>query len=119
MKQMIFITLQYDGNIDLYKAIENTTLGDLNLTGLTHTKDVATVVNTFTATTLPYKYILADYNGQATYTSTSGGTSATTINVDYYLVPSKFLICGITYFQLMVLLILVLYFHHQILQIYI
>jgi hypothetical protein len=31
--------------------------------------------------------ILADYNGQATYTSTSGGTSATTINVDY-LVPS-------------------------------
>jgi hypothetical protein len=35
----------YDGNIDLYKAIENTTLGDLNLTGLTHTKDVATVVN--------------------------------------------------------------------------
>jgi hypothetical protein len=28
----------YDGNIDLYKAIENTTLGDLNLTGLTHTK---------------------------------------------------------------------------------
>jgi hypothetical protein len=38
MKQMIFITLQYDGNIDLYKAIENTTLGDLNLTGLTHTK---------------------------------------------------------------------------------
>jgi hypothetical protein len=50
-------------------------------------KDVATVVNTFTATTLPYKYILADYNGQATYTSTSGGTSATTINVDY-LVPS-------------------------------
>jgi hypothetical protein len=38
-------------------------------------KDVATVVNTFTATTLPYKYILADYNGQATYTSTSGGIS--------------------------------------------
>jgi hypothetical protein len=36
MKQMIFITLQYDGNIDLYKAIENTTLGDLNLTGLTY-----------------------------------------------------------------------------------
>jgi hypothetical protein len=46
MKQMIFYNLTiYDGNIDLYKAIENTTLGDLNLTGLTHTKDVATVVN--------------------------------------------------------------------------
>jgi hypothetical protein len=55
MKQMIFITLQYDGNIDLYKAIENTTLGDL--TGLTHTKDVATVVNTFTATTFIQIYI--------------------------------------------------------------
>jgi hypothetical protein len=86
MKQMIFITLQYMMVILIYIK-ENTTLGDLNLTGLTHTKDVATVVNTFTATTLPYKYILADYNGQATYTSTSGGTSATTINVDY-LVPS-------------------------------
>jgi hypothetical protein len=32
---------------------------------------------------LYHKYILADYNGQATYTSTSGGTSATTINVDF------------------------------------
>jgi hypothetical protein len=38
MKQMIFNLTIYDGNIDLYKAIENTTLGDLNLTGLTHTK---------------------------------------------------------------------------------
>jgi hypothetical protein len=39
MKQMIFITLQYMMVIlILYKAIENTTLGDLNLTGLTHTK---------------------------------------------------------------------------------
>jgi hypothetical protein len=37
MKQMIFITLQYMILV-IYKAIENTTLGDLNLTGLTHTK---------------------------------------------------------------------------------
>jgi hypothetical protein len=82
MKQMIFITLQYMMVILIYIKQSKIQLGDLNLTGLTHTKDVATVVNTFTATTLPYKYILADYNGQATYTSTSGGTSATTINVE-------------------------------------
>jgi hypothetical protein len=61
--------------------------------------------------------ILADYNGQ--HISTSGGTSATTINVDY-LVPSvKVSYLWDNLFQLMVLLILVLYFHHQILQIYI
>jgi hypothetical protein len=30
---------------------------------------------------LPYKYKLADYNGQAINTYPSGGTSATTINV--------------------------------------
>jgi hypothetical protein len=107
----------YDGNIDLYKAIENTTLGDLNLTGLTHTKMLQQLL--IHLTTFYHTNILADYNGQATYTSTSGGTSATTINVDYLYHQLKFLICGITYFQLMVLLILVLYFHHQILQIYI
>jgi hypothetical protein len=77
----------YDGNIDLYKSIENKTLSDLNLSGLTHSKTLTTVLNSFTATTLPYKYILADYNGKATYTSTSGATTATTINIDY-LVPS-------------------------------
>jgi hypothetical protein len=33
------------------------------------------------------RFSLRRFNGQATYTSTSGGTSATTINVDY-LVPS-------------------------------
>jgi hypothetical protein len=38
MKQMIFITLQYMMVILIYIKIENTTLGDLNLTGLTHTR---------------------------------------------------------------------------------
>ncbi|MFV8339145.1 hypothetical protein ACNQGL_07725 [Flavobacterium sp. LB3P21] len=76
----------YDGNLDLYKSIENKTLADLSLTAITHTKTLATVVNSFTAN-LPYKYILADYNGKAIYNTVSGGTTASTINIDY-LVPS-------------------------------
>lgn len=77
----------YDGNIDLYKAIENTTLGNLDLSGLTHSKTLSNVVNSFSGTTLPYKYILADYNGQSTYISTISGVTGNTINIDY-LVPS-------------------------------
>lgn len=75
----------YDGNIDLYKSIENKTLADLTLPEITHTKTLATVVNSFTAD-LPYKYIVADYNGQSTYQLTSGSTT-NIINIDY-LVPS-------------------------------
>jgi hypothetical protein len=74
----------YDGNIDLYKAIENRTLGELDLTEIKHTKDVDTVIDSFTGTT--YKYILADYNGKALYNST-GTTVGITVNTDY-LVPS-------------------------------
>jgi hypothetical protein len=76
----------YDGNIDLYKSIENTTLGELDLSGLDHSKNLTTVVDSFSSTALPYKYILADYNGQSTYVA-SGTTSGSTINIDY-LVPS-------------------------------
>lgn len=69
----------YDGNIDLYKAIENKSLGDLDLTEINHTKNLATVVNSFTAN-LNYKYIVADYNGLMVYNNNR-------INIDY-LVPS-------------------------------
>jgi hypothetical protein len=69
----------YDGNIDLYKAIENKSLGDLNLSEIDHSKLLSTVVNSFTAN-LPYKYIVADYNGKMIYNNNR-------INVDY-LVPS-------------------------------
>lgn len=69
----------YDGNIDLYKAIENKSLGDLNLSEIDHIKTLATVVNTFTAN-LNYKYLIADYNGKMIYNTNR-------INIDY-LVPS-------------------------------
>ena len=69
----------YDGNIDLYKAIENKNLGDLDLTEIDHTKNLASVVNTFT-NNLNYKYLVADYNGEMVYNTNR-------INIDY-LVPS-------------------------------
>lgn len=69
----------YDGNIDLYKAIENQTLADLDLTDVKHNKDLDTVLDSF-AGNLPYKYILADYNGKAMF-------DVDKINIDY-LVPA-------------------------------
>jgi hypothetical protein len=69
----------YDGNIDLYKAIENKSLGDLDLSEIDHNKTLTTVVNSFTAN-LNYKYIVADYNGKMVYNTNR-------INIDY-LVPS-------------------------------
>lgn len=69
----------YDGNIDLYKAIENKSLGDLDVSELDHNKSLSVVVNSFTAN-LNYKYLVADYNGQMVYNTNR-------INIDY-LVPS-------------------------------
>lgn len=74
----------YDGNIDLYKAIENTTLGDLNLSAITHSKDVLTVKNSWSGSNLNFKYIIADYGGKNTYTA---ATYNEIFNIDY-LVPS-------------------------------
>lgn len=69
----------YDGNIDLYKAIENKSLGDLDLSEIDHNKILSTVVNSFTGN-LNYKYIVADFNGKMIYNTNR-------INIDY-LVPS-------------------------------
>lgn len=69
----------YDGNIDLYKAIENKSLADLDLTELDHVKNLSNVVNSFTAN-LNYKYLVADYNGEMVYNTNR-------INIDY-IVPS-------------------------------
>lgn len=70
----------YDGNLELYKAIENFKLKDLNLDELTHVKDLATVIASFT--NYEYRYILADYGGKTRF-EIGGGFS---INIDY-LVP--------------------------------
>lgn len=69
----------YDGNLEIYKAIENKTLADLDLTDLQHSKTLAEVTSTFDDSK-PYKYILADYNGKALYDTNK-------INIDY-LIPS-------------------------------
>jgi len=72
----------YDGIIDLYKAIENKTLADLGLSELSHDKEIQTIVSTWvTSNTLPYKYIVADYNGDTT------ATAQDMLNIDY-LIPS-------------------------------
>ncbi len=69
----------YDGNLEIYKVIENKTLADLNLTALSHSKTLSEVQSTF-LDAKPYKYIIADYNGEAMYDTNK-------INIDY-LVPS-------------------------------
>lgn len=75
----------YDGIIDLYKAIENKTLADLDLSALTHDKNHLTVAATFVSEDTPYRYIIADYNGDMNYKTVGSGYFI--INIDY-LVPS-------------------------------
>lgn len=69
----------YDGNIDFYKAIENLTLTQVGIEGLNHLKNLDGVIASFD-NSLPYKYIVADYNGKTL-------TDDFHINIDY-LVPS-------------------------------
>lgn len=67
-----------DGMIDFFKEIENKTMGvDLDLTNFNHTKDIDSVVASFTNDF--YKYLVADYNGkvEAEFSGLVG------INIDY------------------------------------
>lgn len=73
----------YDGYIDFYKSIENTSLTDIGIAGLNHAKSLTNIIDSWN-NTLPYMYCIADYNGKNTYVS--GGTTVN-INVDYQ-VPS-------------------------------
>lgn len=72
----------YDGIIDLFKAIENTSLADLDLTETEHIKTPEAVADSWNQD-LPYRYILADYNGESPL-NVSGQLK---IYVDY-LIPS-------------------------------
>lgn len=81
-----FDVVVYDGIIDLYKDIENTTLASLGLDELTHDKTTANVLASWN-TPKKYKYILADYNGKAEYRLPGSMPASKRINVDY-LVPS-------------------------------
>lgn len=69
-----------EGIIDLYKAIENKSLADLDLAELEHAKTVDAVITSWEED-LPYRYILADYNGYI------GDIIEGIVNIDY-LVPS-------------------------------
>jgi hypothetical protein len=52
-----------DGIIDFYEEIKDATIsGTVDLSGLTHTNDIDTIISSFTQST--YRYIIADYNGQ-------------------------------------------------------
>jgi len=68
-----------DGAIDFYKAIENKTLTDVNLSALSHVKSLTNITTSW-ANNLPYMYILADFNGN-NYSSTG------IFNIDFQ-VPS-------------------------------
>lgn len=72
-------TYVYDGNLDLFKTIENFILKDLDLSELEHAKDLATVMASWSNEI--YRYILADYGGKTAF----GGPEK--INIDY-LTPS-------------------------------
>lgn len=78
-----FDVVVYDGIIDLYKAIENTPISAVGLQELDHVKSTAEIMTSWLLQDPPYRYILADYNGD---TGTTNATPAT-VNVDY-LVPS-------------------------------
>lgn len=74
----------YDGIIDLFKVVEKDSLASIGLDELTHDKTPQTVVQSWNQN-LPYRYILADYNGERTYQNT--GSAYNDIYVDY-MVPS-------------------------------
>ncbi|MEC4050659.1 hypothetical protein OX284_014565 [Flavobacterium sp. SUN046] len=76
----------YDGIIDLYKKIENLTLTQIGINDLDHIKSVANIIASW-ADTLPYKYIIADYNGKNTYNDVGGNLIS--INSDYQIPSAR------------------------------
>lgn len=72
----------YSGIVDLFKAIENKTIGtDLDISETTHDKDLLTIFNSFSNE--KYRYIIADYNGKSHLSI----RNEQYVNIDY-LVPS-------------------------------
>lgn len=74
-----------DGIKDFFKIIENKTLSDLDLSELQHQKTVENIIATWNEDK-PYKYILADYNGDTGPVNTEVGVMPE-VNIDY-LAPS-------------------------------
>ncbi|WP_294822641.1 hypothetical protein [uncultured Flavobacterium sp.] len=75
--------LVVSGIVDFYKAIENKTLSEIVVPEhVTHTKSIGAVTASWGGSfNKPYRYILADYNGD------TGNTQDNVVNIDY-LVPS-------------------------------
>lgn len=69
----------YDGIIDFYRAIENISLTDCDISDLNHLKTIDNITNSW-ANDLDYKYIIADYNGKRL-------TDDFKLNADY-LIPA-------------------------------
>jgi len=69
----------YDGIIDFYRAIDNLTITECGVTELNHIKNIDNVIETWTDEALPYRYILADYNGN--------NEAGTDVSIDFQ-VPS-------------------------------
>ena len=67
----------YSGNINFFKAIENLTLTDCDLTTLNHVKNLTNIKETWTDITKPYRYIIADYNGKMYHSNK--------LNIDYQI----------------------------------
>jgi hypothetical protein len=70
----------YDGSIDFYRAIENLTITQVGISDLNHIKNIDNIIETWTDLTKPYRYVLADYNGDNIIEDVK-------INIDYQ-VPS-------------------------------
>ncbi|MEN5133244.1 hypothetical protein [Elizabethkingia anophelis] len=71
------------GIIDFFKAIEGLTIGnDLDISGISHEKNVDTVIGSYLNPDSDYKYFIADYNGKRHF-----GENNDIINIDY-LQPS-------------------------------
>ena len=73
----------YDGNIDFFKELDNVKFGDIDLSELSHTKDVTEIKSNWENDNDYYKYLLADFNGKTHYDIGED----TFVNTDY-LVPS-------------------------------
>ena len=71
----------YDGIIDFYRSFENVTITEIGVSELNHIKTLASVVDTWNDTSLPYRYILADYNGD---NDVSGN-----VNIDFQVPSAK------------------------------
>lgn len=72
----------YDGVIDFYNRIANLTITECGVSELNHVKNLENVIETWTDESLPYRYIIADYNG-------NNFTSDAKINIDFQVPSAK------------------------------